>query len=105
MFPRVPSRSGGMVVVQTGILGTLLTGLFVSGARALAPEGERGYQAALSRCVLGPTLRVMMSCAGWVMVCLRPCTAVPLPPPGGCMVSCCRGRSGARNCGRVLDPR
>lgn len=48
MFPRVPSRSGGMVVVQTGILGTLLTGLFVSGARALAPEGERGYQAALS---------------------------------------------------------
>lgn len=42
MFPRVPSRSGGMVVVQTGILGTLVTGLAVSVARVLAPAGEGG---------------------------------------------------------------
>lgn len=40
MFPRVPSRSGGMVVVQTGVLGTLMTGFAVSVARALAPAGE-----------------------------------------------------------------
>lgn len=42
MFPRVPSRSGGMVVVQTGILGTLATGLAVSVARALTPAGDWG---------------------------------------------------------------
>ncbi|CAN0475154.1 unnamed protein product, partial [Ectocarpus sp. 12 AP-2014] len=37
MFPRVPPRSESMVVVQTGILGTLATGLALASARALTP--------------------------------------------------------------------
>lgn len=39
MFPRAPSRSGGMIVVQTGVLGTLAAGLAVAVARALALAG------------------------------------------------------------------
>lgn len=37
MFPPVPFRSGGMVIVQTGLLGTLLTGGTLALARAFMP--------------------------------------------------------------------
>ncbi|CAN0060150.1 unnamed protein product, partial [Laminaria digitata] len=39
MFPQAPPRSNGMVVVQTGLLGTLAVGLALVGARSMAPAG------------------------------------------------------------------
>lgn len=54
MFPRAPSRSGGMIVVQTGVLGTLVAGLAVAVARALEVAGG----------VLR-TLRDIHSCRGY----------------------------------------
>ena len=42
MFPRAPPRSSGVVVVQTGLLGTLAVGLALAGARAVAPAGDGG---------------------------------------------------------------
>lgn len=46
--PRVPSRSGGMVVVQTGILGTLAMGVAMAVFGQLTPAGQGGVGARMS---------------------------------------------------------
>ncbi|CBN74162.1 similar to Transmembrane protein 15 [Ectocarpus siliculosus] len=56
MFPRVPSRSESMVVVQTGILGTLVTGLALASARALTPAGWRSSRPPWQSCALTYTV-------------------------------------------------
>ncbi|CAM9572969.1 unnamed protein product [Ectocarpus sp. 13 AM-2016] len=56
MFPRVPPRSESMVVVQTGILGTLATGLALASARALTPVAWRSSRPPWESCALTYTI-------------------------------------------------
>ncbi|CAN0457611.1 unnamed protein product, partial [Ectocarpus sp. 12 AP-2014] len=56
MFPRVPPRSESMVVVQTGILGTLATGLALASARALTPAAWRCSRPPWESCALTFTI-------------------------------------------------